>query len=125
MVLGSAPLPGMVLMASRGAVVPVSNVMLNSGNAWCTTNRDQNETLLVDFGKERRVNGLAVQGDPTSDKWVESFQLEYAKKTQMFQTYPATGTVKVCILRLRLHWTTFSPKLVRFLFDLLKSKKSA
>ena len=102
MVLGSTALPGMVLTTSSGAI-PVSNVFLNSGNAWCTTDQDINQILHIDFGQEMRVHGLAVQGDPTSDRWMKNFGLEYANRTQMFQTYPAIGIAKVCILILPLY----------------------
>ena len=96
MALGSFPPPGIVLSSSGGSI-PVSNAMLNSGDAWCAEIQNQNQYLQVDFGKERIVSGIAIQGDPKSDRWVKTFQLEYGNRTSSLKTYPLKGLAKVRI----------------------------
>ena len=101
MALGSTPSAGIVVSASSGSASR-SNVMLNSGTAWCATIQDQNQYLQVNFRKRKTINGIAIQGDPTSNKWTKSFQLKYGDSCSSLQTYSPGGTAKVSNICYRL-----------------------
>ena len=101
MALGSTSPAGIVVSASSGSASKL-NVMLNSGTAWCATVQDRNQYLQVDFRKKKTINGIAIQGDPTSDKWTTKFQLKYGDSSSSLQTYSPGGTAKVSIICYRL-----------------------
>ncbi len=78
---------------SSGGVIPPSKARLNSYEAWC--GKGNATSLLYDFGSERQVNGIAIQGNPVASKWVTSFKVQFGSSSSSLTTYNVSGVHKV------------------------------
>ncbi len=70
---------------------PAPKAKINSDDPWCRTAGH----ILYDLGSEKQVNGIAIQGHPTDDKWVKTFKVEYGSTSSSLTTYQVSGADKV------------------------------
>ena len=50
---------------------------LYGSSSWCSALSSSSEYLQVDLGQMMTVTGVATQGDPTSDKWVTRYSVQF------------------------------------------------
>ena len=73
-----------------------SSARLNDpSSCWCALTNNVNQYLQIDFGKPLTITGLAVQGNPTADSWVNDFYFDYGMSVLSLATYQEYGTNKV------------------------------
>ncbi len=93
---GSALPSGFSLSASSAKTgKEAANGRLSGTSSWCANTNKNSEYLLTDFGKVMTLSGLAVQGDPTKNKWVKEFYIDYGTTLASLTAYEEDGSIKV------------------------------
>ena len=101
---------GFSLTASSGSGT-ASNGRLSGASSWCASSIDNNQYLQLDFGKIKTITGIAIQGNPTENKWVKEFYMDYGTSSSSLMTYQENGIPKVSILNRQLTYMAIFSKL--------------
>eukprot|EP00112_Aurelia_sp_Birch-Aquarium-sp1_P008512 Seg194.3_Seg194.2 transcript_id=Seg194.3_Seg194.2/GoldUCD/mRNA.D3Y31 product="Coagulation factor VIII" protein_id=Seg194.3_Seg194.2/GoldUCD/D3Y31 len=75
----------------------VSDAKINSAVAWCAATLTVNEYFQYDFGVEKTISGIAIQGKPDADEWVENFKIKYGTQTSSLTTYKEGSSEKTFV----------------------------
>ena len=55
-----------------------ANAILNQKEAWVPETNDQHQWLQIDLLRQVLVSGVVVQGRPDFERWVTTYNIEYA-----------------------------------------------
>jgi hypothetical protein len=77
------------------AALSTQQARLNDAASWTARQRDQNQWIQVDLGKEEVVTVIATQGRSNADQWVKAYSVSYSSDGQSFDYYKVKGTVMV------------------------------
>ena len=68
---------------------------------WISSHQDHEQWLQVDFGTEKQVTGISIQGYYNSDYWLKSFSLRYSNDGSYFHHYQPDSHTQVELLPLK------------------------
>ena len=72
-----------------------ADAKINSAVAWCASTLSVNEYFQYDFGIEKTISGIAIQGNPNASEWVKSFKVKYGTQPSSLTTYKEGPSEKV------------------------------
>ncbi len=96
--IAGEPMNSQTTIRVSGGLIPASKANINAGEAWCDINGLTSSVFFMyDFGAEREVSGLAIQGHPSENKWVKSFKVQFGLSSSSLHTYHVSGVDKVSV----------------------------
>ncbi|EDO35061.1 predicted protein, partial [Nematostella vectensis] len=90
---GALPDSSMTASSERDNTTMASNARLNGPRSWCQARKDNRAFLEIDVGTASVVCGVATQGNPLSDSWVESFTIEFSIDRENWTSYGQNESV--------------------------------
>ncbi len=97
MVAGESSTYEPTISVSRGTV-PSSKAKINSPEAWCAGSSTTGHYFMYDLGEDKQISGIAIQGNPSEDKWVKTFEVQYGSTLSSLTTFSNGSGVKVSML---------------------------
>ncbi len=86
------------MISVSGGTVPSTKAKINSQEAWCAGSNTTDNFFIYDLGEDKQINGIAIQGNPSEDKWVKTFQVQYGSTLSSLTTFSNGSGVKVSTL---------------------------
>jgi len=68
---------------------------LYADSSWCSVTTSSSEYVQVDLIRVTTVTGVALQGNPSAEKWVTSFIMSYSYSVNQWYNYTDGQVTKV------------------------------
>ena len=61
---------------------------LNTDGAWIAADNDKNQSVEVNLYRQTVITGVNMQGNPSSDKWVTRYKVEFSLDHSKWEYVP-------------------------------------
>ncbi len=98
-----ASLPPFVLLSASSSKPGYEAIegRLSGPSCWCANTNAASEYIQLNFGAIVTITGIAVQGSPTTQSWVNDFYMDYGLTVSSITTYTEKGVSKVAEIKCR------------------------
>ena len=71
---------------------------LNTDGAWVAANDDKNQWVKVNMYRQTVITGVKMQGNPSSDKWVTRYKVEFSLDHALWKYIPDENGIEEVIV---------------------------
>ena len=75
-----------------------------TGDAWIAATMDMNQWIEVNMYRQTVITGVNMQGNPSSDKWVTRYKVEFSLDHVMWEYVPDEKGITEVILKMMINY---------------------